>query len=117
MTTPRNDFLHSEYPLAADLNDFSTAEDEIYAVLGDVALNYAVPAEVSSGEFTLFHKYRWLFFRSVGVIVDPSGVGDDVSISEADSGTSKYDLDSVSWLVYGARYVVTGVSFCGESEA
>jgi hypothetical protein len=78
-----------------------------------------VPSDISSAIFTLIHKYRWLWFGSVGLIVDPSGIGDDVSISEVagPGNATKYDLDSVPWLVYGAIYRVTGVSFCGESEA
>lgn len=119
MTLPRNDFAHGEYPLAADLNEFSDALDEIHDVLGDVAINMAVPADISEAVFTLVHKSRYLFFGSVGIIHDPSGVGEDVSISEGEDGSAtKFDLDSgVSWLVYGAIYQVTGVSFCAESEA
>ncbi len=118
MALPRNDFAAGEFPLSSDLNAFSDTLDAIHAVLGDASRNYAVPANISEAVFTLVHRFRYLWFNSVGQIVDPTGVGDPVSISEGEDGSgTKFDLDGVSWLVYGMIYSVTGVAWCAEAEA
>lgn len=109
-------FAHGDYPTASDLNILSDDLDAIHDITGDAAINFATLASVSSAVFTFVHAHRYLYFGSNGAIVDPSGVGDDVSISEENGATTKYDLDQISWLFYGQIYQVTGVSWCIESE-
>lgn len=117
MTLPKNTWVQGDYPTAAEINKYGTTLDTAHTALGDVAINWPTLANVSSGVFMFAHIKRYLWFQSNGSIVDMSGGGETVSISEDSSGApTKYDLNSVSWLYYGLIYKVTGVSWCMESE-
>jgi hypothetical protein len=115
MTLPKNTFAQGEYPVATEMNKFSTSLDAIHGILGDSAVNLATIAGISSAVFTMVHTARYLWFRSTGLLVDPAGIEDAISLSDPDRPT-RYDLDQVSWLVYGATYYVTGCAWCAESE-
>lgn len=111
----KNDHVQGDYPLASTINSIDGALDGAHTAMGDSARVYAVK-QVSSSRFTFQHRMRYLWFRSTGSIVDPSGVGETVNISDENNAPTKYDLNSVSWLYYGQIYWVTGVSWCIESE-
>lgn len=114
MTLPKNTWVHGDKPTATEINKYGATLDDAHDAMGDVALVFPALV-VSSSVFTFFHKHRYLWFRSTGQIVDPSGIGETVSISDENKPT-KYDLNQVSWLYYGVRYTVTGVSWALESE-
>lgn len=104
--------------MADELNKFSTALQEIYDARVPFNVSYAVrvitPGEHADDiQFTFVHRFRYLHFYGSGKLVDPSGIGDDVSfqpIEDMDRGI--LDLDSVDWLIYGARY---HVQFCAAA--
>lgn len=115
MALPKNNWAQGDYPTAAEMNKYSTTLDAIHAIWKDSAINLATIAGISSSHFTFVHSTRYLWFRSTGLLKDPAGIEDDISLSDPDRPT-RYDLDSISWLVYGSTYYVTGVSWCAESE-
>jgi hypothetical protein len=115
MALPKNTWAAGDYPTAAELQKYSDSLNAIHATLGNSAVNMATIANVSSAHYTLVHTARYLWFRSTGLLVDPAGIEDSISLSDPDRPT-RYDLDQVSWLTYGATYYVTGVSWCAESE-
>lgn len=101
---------------STEMQKYSDSIAAIYAVAGDAKFQFATAANQSEATFVLVHRARWLFFSSNGAIVDPSGAGDTVTISEVDDTWTRYDLDTVDWLAYGQVYYVTGVSWCMEDE-
>ena len=104
-----------EKPTAAKLAALSDVFDEAHTTLGDVATN--IPALLAYGDgvaWQMMHVYRYLHFGSTGAIQDPTGVNDDVSISENDTGQGVVDLETIPWLAYGQRYAIDAVSWCKE---
>lgn len=99
--------------------------DAIYDALGTDAVNigagfnaeHSVHSGVTEGScLTFFHTYQFLIFGSTGEIIDPSGVGSSVALSDPESGYGVYDLSSVDWLTYGMVYRVEGVTWAREVE-
>jgi hypothetical protein len=108
-------------------NNLKAAIDDIYSVIGTVAVNNSAPGNYEYGPneddnvgsiITFIHTCRYLQYEGNGVISDPSGVGGDVSISDPDNTdeVGEYDLDSVEWLGYGMQYRVSGVNWCFEYD-
>lgn len=108
---------------------FQSIKDNIYAIydaLGTDQINEAaaynpehgVHATWTEGSFlTIFHTFRYLAYGSTGEIVDPSGIGANITVTDPDTGTiGYYDLESVDWMTYGMVYRVTGVTWCREVE-
>lgn len=117
-------FEHGDKVSAANMNVIADNLDAAYAKLGDAALNYAVFTDREHGPYAavreesglwFVHKYRYLVFRSSGVLQDPAGLEDDTSLTDEDDFTI-YDLESVSWLAYGGHYRVSGVLYAAEVE-
>ena len=109
---------HGDYPTAANMNTYKSALDTVHRRLGDDQTNHAVAGGVSSGVFWMVNRYSWLHFLSDGEIVDPTGSGASVSLS--DGGASSpvaYDISNVSWMYPGKRYYVSGCSFACEEYA
>ena len=65
---------------------------------------------------TFFHTFPYLIFGSTGTIIDPSGVGSDVTISDPEKGYGIYNLEGIEWLTYGMVYRVEGVTWAREVE-
>lgn len=110
-------FSHGDFVTAADINQFKTTLDAAKAALnvGSPALPMQVAADhASSGEFWVWHCYRYLHYGSNGALVDQDGVYPDVSLSEDENELGVLDLDSLGWLAYGRVYKVTGVTWCQE---
>lgn len=109
---------HGDIPDATAMNKYSDSLDAIYAVLGDAQMFFpaaaAIPAEDNDQHY-LIHRYRWLWFEGAGAIEDPSGAGDDVTLSD-DGAPTRVDLRSVSWLAPGMLYKVTGSTWCMETR-
>lgn len=113
MTVPRQ-WNHGDRPTAADMNLYATSLNEAHTALGDAGINVLYPT-ASEAVFTLLHTQRWLHYKSNGKLVDPVGLETEIGLSEDDNGYGVLDLETVSWLAYGALYWVTGVSACCES--
>ena len=112
-----NRWAHGDVDVsAANINKYTNSIIALAAVIGTVKKTYATPSRQSSAVFTLYHTRRWLWFTSTGAIVDPSGIGTSVSISEVNDTFTAYDLDTVEWLTYGSLYTVTGVGWCQEAS-
>lgn len=111
------EFAHGDYVAAAALTRWNTALTHIYEIAPSVQINTPV-AEMDTGDRVSFtHRQRWLYYKSSGAILDPAGIEDDVSLpNTSDNWVNEYDLDSISWLGYGATYYVSGVDFAVEDE-
>ena len=75
-------FAHGDYVTAAQMNEYKTVLDAAKAALnaGSPALPMQVAAEhASSGEFWVWHVYRYLHYGSNGALVDQNGTYPDVS--------------------------------------
>jgi hypothetical protein len=107
---------------------FQDIKDNIYAIydmIGTEDINVAAAYNPEHGIhylqtedsfLTIFHTYQYLVFGSSGQVVDPSGIGASVSLSDPDSGYGILELESVNWLTYGMMYRVEGVTWAREVE-
>ena len=106
-----------DVPTAALMNLYSTGLNATHEYTADIAINPVHPLYVSSGVFFLTHTHRYLFFLSQGLIEDPLGVEDDITLTEQKTGAvTRYDLDDAGWLNYGRVYRVSGCSMCMEDS-
>lgn len=113
MTTVPHKWTHGDEVTSARLNGLITAMDEIYAVRRDYPFLIATPYASTGETFTLYKQRRYLHFGSTGTLEDPTGVEDDITLSEdADIGRGTLDLESVDWLAPGAMFYVNGCSWC-----
>lgn len=106
---------HSDQPAAVDMQKYSDDLTFLAASIGNAARNLAVPYSLAEDTQTywLVHAQHYLLFVSSGKIIDPAGVGDEVSLSTEET-IGSYDLDTIPWLVYGKLYQVIGCSCCFE---
>ena len=107
---------------------FQNIKDNIYAIydmIGTEDINVAAAYNPEHGIhylqtedsfLTIFHTYQYLVFGSSGQVVDPSGIGASVSLSDPDSGYGILELEGVNWLTYGMMYRVEGVTWAREVE-
>lgn len=107
---------------------FQSIKDNLYAIfdaLGADAINTAagMSAELSVHSstaqdscLTFFHTFPYLIFGSTGQIIDPTGFGSPVMLSDPDTGYGIYNLESIDWLTYGMIYRVEGVDWAREVE-
>lgn len=107
---------------------FQSIKNNLYAIydaLGSDAINigagfnaeHSVHSGVTEGScLTFFHTFPYLIFGSTGEIVDPSGIGSNVALSDPETGYGVYDLTGVDWLTYGMVYRVEGVTWAREVE-
>ena len=111
-------WAHGDKPTAAKLNKWKSGLEAIYAKTGDRAFNLPCTKNVDDGvgdDRYFIHTHRYLHFRGdAGQIIDPSGAGDPVGISETDNAFTVYDLDGVSWLQYGMLYYVHDAQYAIE---
>lgn len=125
-------WAHGDTVSHTNMQKYSDSLNAIYALCGDAPVNPAVlwsyehfDATNFEGSFyTFVHRHRYLWFKSTGAIVDPvreadpAGVAgeDDTGLTENQTNYGIYDLESISWLTYGALYYVTGTSAAWEYE-
>ena len=71
--------------------------------------------DASKYKYELMHKYRYLLYVGEGKLysADESQTT-TLANSAGGTGTNTYDLESVSWLSYGQRFIVKGVTVCME---
>ena len=95
-----------------ELNKYGTALTEAYNDLGDYGIQFASPFRLQSGDvFTVYKTHRYLHFRSVGALDDPSDIYDSITLTEdPDTGRGTLDLDTVDWLIYGQKFYCSGVN-------
>jgi hypothetical protein len=121
---------HGDIPTAADLNAYSTSLAALYAASDAYNSNPALFLLINESEgsgvggatyldheafFRLIHLRRYLHYKGAGVIQDPAGLADDVTLTEPSAGFGVVDLDSILWLTYGAAYNVS-VEGCIELD-
>lgn len=106
-----------DIPTAAKMNKYSDSLNAINSLAtytgGSVAV-YAYNTDPEEIARDFQHVHRWLHYEGSGDIVDTTGVGDSVSLSTEGSTVGVYDLDSVSWLYYGAYYRIEGIDWAAE---
>lgn len=110
-------FAQGDYPTAANFNKYKSGLDDIYARTGSAFINPTVCfREGGIQNFFIVHIHRWLLYRGDGTLQDPSGAGDDVSLSmgAVSSDWKSLDLLQVDWLVIGKAYEVQNVDACFE---
>ncbi len=118
---------HTDSVTIATFNNLKTGIDAIYDILGTTAVNYPAIGNYEFGpnspdndqsQLTFIHTNRYLLYEGDGTIIDPSGVGADIAISDPETTdeVGEYDMDSVDWLTYGMQYRVQGVNWCMEYE-
>lgn len=108
---------HGDEVCAADLQKYSDAIAYLYSFSSGAGKNYATPFSRmdDTQQFWFVHSQRYLIYVSTGVISDPGGVGEDVTLS-SDQSINAYDLDTIPWLNYGNLYKVVGCSVCMEDR-
>jgi hypothetical protein len=118
---------HTDNVTITTFNELKTGVDAIFTILGTTAVNYPAIGNYEFGPnnpdndqslLTFIHTNRYLLYEGDGTIIDPSGVGADVAISDPDvtAEVGEYDMDSVDWLTYGMQYRVSGVEWAMEYE-
>lgn len=107
---------------------FQSIKDNLYSIfdaIGSDAINTAagMSAELSVHSSTtqdsclsFFHTFQYLIFGSTGQIIDPTGLGSPVSLSDPETGFGVYNLEDIDWLTYGMVYRVEGVDWAREVE-
>ena len=110
-------WAHGDTVAHTAMQVYSDGLTAIKPMIGEVKRTWAVFASTfeDTQEIWLVHKRRWLIYKSTGAITDPNGVHDAVSLPDPDA-INVYDLDTVDWLIPGARYQVIGCSVCFEDE-
>jgi hypothetical protein len=104
-------------PTAAQLNAISQSQAGLQA-MGGVALEGMAAEWGGPGSIWLFQRvHRWLLYDSTGLLIDPAGVEDAVSLPDPESGIGVKDLDTIDWLAPGMFYRVTGCAAVWERSA
>lgn len=111
-------FAHGDIPTAADMTIYGDDLDVLHTYIGDVLIAWpaanALPGEDNDHHYFV-HRYRWLYFKGSGTLVDSAGVEDDITLSETSEPTL-YDLNSVDWMYPGKLYSVDGSTYAMEVE-
>ena len=98
-----------EVPDKTELDKCITALQEVETATGAVGVRYACPIR-SEAIFNLIRTRRYLHFRSNGLLSDPAGVADEITLSEnSETGRGTLDLDT-TWIAYGVRFVCEGIN-------
>ena len=108
---------HGDEVCASKMQKYSDSIAYLYSLTTTAGRNYATPFSqmADTQQFWFVHTHRYLIYVSTGVISDPSGIGDDVTLS-SDESINSYDLDTIPWLNYGSLYKIVGCSVCMEDR-
>lgn len=122
-STPRQ-WAHGDTVTATEMNKYRDGLNEIYSVWAGKLLIPAVPVlwlgilgapDASKYKYELVHKQRYLLYVGEGKLYSADETQTTTLANSAGgTGTNTYDLESVSWLSYGQRYIVKGVTVCME---
>jgi hypothetical protein len=97
------------------MNKYSDSLNAIYALSDYTGGSVAVAAFTDADDFDLQHVHRWLHYNGSGTITDLANPLNTVSLSDpTDGNPGVYDLDSISWLYYGAYYHIDGPDWVAE---
>lgn len=109
---------HGDRVGATDMQKYSDGQVAINAALASFNYNFATPYSqyTDTQDFYVIHRKQFLIYVSSGVISDPTGVNDDVTLSNGDGVFNSYDVDTIPWIFYGGVYRVIGCSVCMEDE-
>ena len=108
---------HGDGVCASELQMYSDSLSYLNSIMSTANRNYATPFSQfdDTQEFWFIHSRPLLIYISTGVLSDPSGLNEDVTLSNEDGQYyNSYDLDTVPWLNYGDLYKVVGCSVCME---
>ena len=108
---------HGDEVCASELQKYSDSLEYLNSLTSTSGRNYATPFSQfdDTQEFWFIHSRPLLIYVSTGVLSDPSGLNEDVTLSNEDGQYyNGYDLDTVPWLNYGDLYKVVGCSVCME---
>ena len=110
---------HGDEVCASELQKYSDSLDYLNTLVSSSGRNYATPFSRfdDTQQFWLIHTKPFLIYASTGVLSDPSGINEDVSLSNNGEPFNSYDLDTISWLSYGDLYKIVGCSVCMEDGA
>jgi hypothetical protein len=104
-------FVHGEYPTAAKLNLLIDNQAYFNAVLDP-----SVYGSKDGSRLVFVNRFRYLWFKGTGNIIDLSNSSNTVSISESDTDTmTQFDLDSITWMYRGKIYYVYNCTTALES--
>lgn len=112
-------WAHGDEVTAAKLQKYSDSIAFLYAAYNGKNRHFAVTQLGNNSAqiyYFVVHRFKWLWFRGEGrmAIFGAPEIGADLSSGSA--WVTKLDLDSFSsWLHYGNRYLITGVTFAFES--
>lgn len=122
-STPRQ-WQHGDTASAAEMNKYRDGLNEIYNLWAGKLLIPAVPVlwlgilgapDASKYKYELVHKQRYILYVGEGKLYSADETQTaTLANSAGGTGTNTYDLESVSWLSYGQRYIVKGVTVCME---
>lgn len=104
-------------PTAAQLNAISQSQAGLYAIGQGKAQELMAAEWGGPGSIWLFQRvHRWLLYDSTGLLVDPSGIEDDISLPDPETAgvLGVKDLNTVPWLAPGMFYRVTGCAVAWE---
>lgn len=108
---------HGDEVCASELQKYSDSLNYLNSLTATSGRNYATPFSqfTDTQQFWFIHSRPLLIYVSTGVLSDPSGLNEDVTLSNEDGQYyNSYDLDTISWLNYGDLYKVVGCSVCME---
>jgi len=109
--------VHGDIPTAAMMNKYSDSLNAIHDITGDVMRAYP-SAKLNTGEDNnhfFIHRFRWLWYFGNGTLEDADAGNETITLTDSDTPT-RYDLSSVSWLVFGKLYYVSDCLWCMETE-
>lgn len=117
-------WAHGDIPVASDMNKYSNSLNEVYSLYAGKALVPSVPVlwlgylgtpTPSQYKYEIVHMFRWLMYVGEGNIYSADETESTALPNSAGgTGTNVFDLESVSWLAYGMRYIIKGVTVAME---
>lgn len=109
---------HGDEVCASELQKYSDSLNYLNSITSTAGRNYATAFSQydDTQEFWLVHSWPFLIYVSTGVLSDPSGLNEDISLSVGDGTFNSYDLDAIPWLNYGDLYKIVGCSVCMEDS-
>lgn len=101
-------------PSAALMNRYSDGQNEINTRMGSYAINMAVGQITDPSWAIICHRMPWLHYREAGTLTDINGAN-EITLSAEDNTYAVYNLDTISWMLPGTLYQVTGCVMAAES--
>lgn len=112
-------WAHGDVPTAALMATYSNSLNAIKAILDETPKNPVAPVymgeDEDDGDWQIVHINRYLIYDDEATIQSLVDSANTASLPKPEAGTKGvYDLDTISWLVYGQPYRVTGCAWIIE---